>query len=85
MSVEDLILRLYAEKDNQVNLVDANPKEWWLNTRATRHICANKLAFSDLTTLENGEKLYMGNSATSEIKGEGTVFLKMMSGKNVKL
>ena len=86
----DAISQEVAELDlcavvSEVNLVDANPKEWWLDTGATRHICANKSAFSDLTTLENGEKLYMGNSATSEIKGEGTVFLKMTSGKNVKL
>ena len=27
----------------------------------------------------------MGNSATSEIKGKGTVFLKMTSGKELKL
>ncbi|XP_062086684.1 uncharacterized protein LOC133792745 [Humulus lupulus] len=86
----DAISQEVAELDlcavvSEVNLVDANPKEWWLDTGATLHICANKSAFSDLTTLENGEKLYMGNSATSEIKGEGTVFLKMTSGKNVKL
>ena len=24
---------------SEVNMVDSNPKEWWLDTRATRHIC----------------------------------------------
>ncbi|KAH7864181.1 hypothetical protein Vadar_026696 [Vaccinium darrowii] len=39
------------------------------------------------TSLEpvNGEKLFMGNSATSDIAGEGTVVLKMTSGKTLTL
>ncbi|GJX93839.1 hypothetical protein Tco_0348425 [Tanacetum coccineum] len=30
-------------------------------------------------TVDNGEKLYVGNSATADIKGEGDVILKMTS------
>ncbi|GJX53109.1 retrotransposon protein, putative, ty1-copia subclass [Tanacetum coccineum] len=38
------------------------------------------------TLLERfGEKLYMGNSATADIKGEGDVILKMTSKKELKL
>ncbi|XP_062086028.1 uncharacterized protein LOC133792122 [Humulus lupulus] len=70
---------------SELNLVDANPKEWWLDTGATRHIYVNKSNFSNLTSVENGEKNYMGNSTISEIKGQGIVYLKMMSGKSVKL
>ncbi|XP_062105607.1 uncharacterized protein LOC133817193 [Humulus lupulus] len=51
----------------------------------TRHVYVNKSAFRDLTSVENGDKIYMGNSETSEIKGQGTVYLKMTSGKSVKL
>lgn len=70
---------------SEINLIDTNPREWWLDSGATRHVCANKSAFSSLTEVENGEKVYMGNSATSDIKGHGTVYLKMTSGKIVKL
>ncbi|GJW98979.1 retrotransposon protein, putative, ty1-copia subclass, partial [Tanacetum coccineum] len=35
--------------------------------------------------VDNGEKLYMGNSATTDIKGEGDVILKMTSEKELKL
>nr|GEZ77704.1 hypothetical protein [Tanacetum cinerariifolium] len=35
--------------------------------------------------VDNGEKLYMGNSATSNIKGEGDVILMMTSEKELKL
>ncbi|XP_062104170.1 uncharacterized protein LOC133815331 [Humulus lupulus] len=70
---------------SEINLVDSNPKERWLVTGATRHVCSNKSAFSDLTSVENGDNIYMGNSETFEIKGQGTVYLKMTSGKSVKL
>ncbi|GJY01370.1 zinc finger, CCHC-type containing protein [Tanacetum coccineum] len=35
-------------------------------------------------TVDNGQKLYMGNSATADIKGEGDVILKMTSEKVLK-
>ena len=70
---------------SEVNMVDSNPKKWWLDTGATHYVCSDRTVFADLVPLETGEKLYMGNSATSEIKGQGTVFLKMTSGKEVKL
>ena len=39
----------------------------------------------NLVLLETGEKIYIGNSIPSEIKGQWTVFLKMTLGKEVKL
>ena len=70
---------------SEVNLVGSNPREWWIDTGASRHICSDKATFSSLVASDAGEKLYMGNSATSTIEGEGTVILKMTSGKNLTL
>lgn len=39
----------------------------------------------DFKTAEDGEKLFMGNSATAVIKGSGRVVLKMTSGKELTL
>ena len=58
---------------SEVNLVDSNPKEWWLDTGATRHVCSDKNVFSNLE-LHKGEKLYMGNSATSKVIGKKRSF-----------
>ncbi|KAK8271638.1 hypothetical protein V6Z12_D11G275400 [Gossypium hirsutum] len=69
---------------SEVNMIDSNLSEWWLDTGATRHICCEKDSFSKLEPCENGEKLYMGNAATSKIKGKGIVVLKMASGKELK-
>ena len=70
---------------SEVNLVGSNPKEWWINTGATRHVCSNKKMFSTFEPIETKEKVYMGNFATFEIKGQGKVVLKMTSKKELTL
>ncbi|KAL0293444.1 UNVERIFIED_CONTAM: hypothetical protein Sangu_2523800 [Sesamum angustifolium] len=67
----------------EASLVD-NPREWWIDTDATRHICSDKEMFSTYTPI-NGRKLFMGNSATSNIVGLVNVVLKMTSGKELTL
>nr|GFC26747.1 zinc finger, CCHC-type [Tanacetum cinerariifolium] len=47
--------------------------------------CVDKSMFHSFSAVDNGEKLYMGNSATADIKGEGYVILKMTSEKEFKL
>ncbi|GJX41829.1 pol polyprotein [Tanacetum coccineum] len=56
---------------SEVNLVGSNNSGWWVDTRATRHVCADKSMFHSFRAVDNGEKLYMGNSTTADIKGEG--------------
>ena len=48
-------------------------------------MCSNKKTFFTFEPIETGEKVYMGNSATSEIKGQGKVVLKMTSRKELTL
>ncbi|GJS83573.1 pol polyprotein [Tanacetum coccineum] len=62
-----------------------NNSGWWIDTGATRHVCADKSMFHSFRAVDNGQKLYMGNSATADIKGEGDVILKMTSEKELKL
>ncbi|GJR75827.1 pol polyprotein [Tanacetum coccineum] len=70
---------------SDVNLVGSNNSDWWVDTRETRHVCADKGMFHSFRAVDNGEKLYMGNSATADIKGEGDVILKMTFEKELKL
>ncbi|GJV51809.1 pol polyprotein [Tanacetum coccineum] len=70
---------------SEVNLVGSNNSGWWVDTRETRHVCADKGMFHSFRAVDNGEKLYMGNSATADIKGEGDVILKMTFEKELKL
>ena len=70
---------------SEVNLVGSNPKEWWIDTGATRHVCSDKMMFSTFEPIETGEKVFMRNSATSDIKGQGKVVLKMTYRKELTL
>ena len=69
----------------EVNLVGSNPKEWWINISVTLHVCSDKKMFSNIEPTETEEKVYMGNSATSEIKDQGKVVLKVTFGKDLTL
>ncbi|GJX64041.1 retrovirus-related pol polyprotein from transposon TNT 1-94 [Tanacetum coccineum] len=70
---------------SEVNLVGTNHGGWWIDTGATRHVCVDKSMFQSFRAVDNGQKLYMDNSATADIKGEGDVVLKMTSEKVLKL
>ena len=45
---------------SEANLVE-NPKEWWVDTGATRYICADKKMFTSNSIVDNGDQLFMGN------------------------
>ncbi|KAK9944760.1 hypothetical protein M0R45_010310 [Rubus argutus] len=69
---------------SEVNLI-SNTNEWWVDTGATRHICFDKKMFTTYEEVEQGEQLFMGNSSTSKVEGQGKVILKMTSGKEITL
>ena len=70
---------------SEVNMVGGNPKEWWYDTGATKHICSDKELFTTYTKSSKNEELFMGNSSTSKIEGHGKVVLRMTSGKELTL
>ncbi|XP_039165345.1 uncharacterized protein LOC120291714 [Eucalyptus grandis] len=74
-----------ATRANLANIV-ANVKEWVVDSGATRHICANKNAFSSYTPVGEGEEIiYLGDSRTAQVLGKGKVLLKLTSGKTLAL
>ena len=81
---------VYEFDDNLVAVVTetnmvSNVKGWWIDTGATRYICGDKNLFSEYKHMDDGEKLYMGNSSASNVEGKGNVLLKFTSGKVVTL
>ncbi|XP_019265717.1 PREDICTED: uncharacterized protein LOC109243262 [Nicotiana attenuata] len=122
MTLEDLIVRLWIEKENKAaekksrgsstimgaNIVEeastskkrkkssapknypkcnlvGNPREWWIDSGATRHVCANKELFTSYAPAGPNETVFMANSATAKIEGTCKIALKMTSGKIVTL
>ena len=55
--------------------------ESWIDTGATLYVCLDKNMFTSFEPVDNMEKLFMGNSTTFEIQGQGKVILKMTSRK----
>ncbi|KAI3728850.1 hypothetical protein L6452_17494 [Arctium lappa] len=70
---------------SEVNVIDENPREWWIDTGSIRHVCHDKSNFISYKDVNDGQKFFMGNSATTDVKGVGDVILKMTSGKELKL
>ncbi|XP_070665248.1 uncharacterized protein [Malus domestica] len=69
---------------SEVNMV-LNVSEWLLDTGATKHIYTDRNLFTEYHPAAHGEKLYMGNSASSAMEGKGKVVLKFTSGKSLTL
>ncbi|XP_070015983.1 uncharacterized protein [Nicotiana sylvestris] len=63
---------------SECNLV-GNPKEWWINSGATRHVCAVRESFATYAHVGLDETISMGNAAKAKIEGCGKIFLKMTS------
>ncbi|GJR62749.1 retrovirus-related pol polyprotein from transposon TNT 1-94 [Tanacetum coccineum] len=76
MSVEDLVTTVTSQV---TVLLIARCRS------SNNSVCADKSMFHSFRVVDNGEKLYMGNSETADIKGEGDVILKTTSEKELKL
>jgi hypothetical protein len=58
--------------------------EWWADTSANIHVCADISLFSSYRCKRTGA-LLMGNESHARVLGVGTVILKFTSGKTVLL
>ena len=83
--VEDVSDMNLSPVVSEVNFIGSNTKELWVDTGATRHVCLDKKMFSSYQTIDIGEQLFMGNSSSSKVEGQGKVVLKMTSGKELTL
>ncbi|PHT29367.1 hypothetical protein CQW23_31044 [Capsicum baccatum] len=68
----------------ECNMV-GNPRAWWMDSGATRYVCASKEFFSTYAPAQAEETIYMANSATAKVEEIGKVCLKMTSRKVLTL
>ena len=45
---------------SKVNLMGSNPKEWWIDTDATHHVCLDKKMFSTFEPIKTRERCSWG-------------------------
>ena len=70
---------------SQGNMV-TNFKNWVVDSGATRHICANRDAFTSYTPVGDDENVvYLGDSHTAQVLGKGKVMPKLTSRKTMAL
>ncbi|XP_055822156.1 uncharacterized protein LOC129890680 [Solanum dulcamara] len=69
---------------SEYNLV-GNPRKWWIDFDATRHVCANKELFASYEPTQDDDTIYMANLTTAKVEGTCKVLLKMTFGKVVTL
>ncbi|GJZ83259.1 zinc finger, CCHC-type containing protein [Tanacetum coccineum] len=58
---------------------------WWVDSRATVHVCKDRCWFKTYDSLNDGSILHMGNESTAMVHGRGCVDLTFSSGKIVSL
>ena len=54
---------------SKVNMVGSNPREWWIDVGATRHVRSDREMFTTFEPIIDGGMLFIRNSATSAIQG----------------
>jgi hypothetical protein len=78
---DDIIVAVVS----QVN-IETNMNKWVVDSGATRHICANRDAFTSYTSVGDEEKfVYLSDSKTATVLGKGKILLKLTSGKTLAL
>nr|GEZ45912.1 zinc finger, CCHC-type [Tanacetum cinerariifolium] len=64
---------------------DNKPKDddvaWWVDSKATMHVCRDRYWFKIYKSLNDESILHMGNESTALVHGRGCVDLKFSSGK----
>jgi transposase InsO family protein len=65
-------------------LLVCHPPEWWIDTGANIHLCADISMFSSYQ-VARASSVLMGNGSRAFVQGVGTVNLKFTSGKTVQL
>ena len=83
--LDDVSYKNLSAVVSEVNFIGSNTKEWWVDTGATHHVCLDKKVFSSYHNIDSGEQLFMGNSSSSKVEGQGKVILKMTSSKELTL
>ncbi|GJX95950.1 zinc finger, CCHC-type containing protein [Tanacetum coccineum] len=70
-------------QDQDQNLVDAIA--WWIDSRATTHVCKDRCWFKTYEPVEDGFVLYMGDDHSAPVHGKGSVALEFSFGKTITL
>lgn len=69
---------------SKCNMV-GNPREWWMNFDALRHVFASKTLFVSYAPTQSDKKIFKSDSAIGKIEGTCKIFFKMTPNKVLTL
>ncbi|GJV07543.1 zinc finger, CCHC-type containing protein [Tanacetum coccineum] len=75
----------YVTYVSEAYYVQDDDVAWWVDSRATVHVCKDICWFKTYESLNDGSILHMGNESTALVHGRGCVDLRFSSGKIVSL
>ena len=83
--IEDIVAMIsgiHIDMITEVHMVViANPFDWWFDSGVTVHVCNNKEQFRTYDEFFIEQQVLMGNHNKAKIVGNGTIDVKMSSGK----
>ncbi|GKC72484.1 zinc finger, CCHC-type containing protein, partial [Tanacetum coccineum] len=82
-TMQMLVVRERGLRTNPKTKVDAIA--WWIDSRATTHVCKDCYWFKTYEPVEDGFVLYMGDDHFAPIHGKESVALEFSSGKTITL
>ena len=68
----------------EINILDGLGG-WWIDSRATRHVCHDKAWFKTYSIFEDKKKILLGDSHTTDVLGIGKVPLQFTLGRELVL
>ncbi|GJV41102.1 zinc finger, CCHC-type containing protein [Tanacetum coccineum] len=75
----------YVTYISEAYFVQDDDVAWWVDLRATVHVCKYRCWFKTYESLNGGSILHMGNESTTLVHGHGCVDFKFSFGKIVSL
>jgi hypothetical protein len=68
----------------EINILDGLGG-WWIDSKATRHVCHDKAWFKTYSIFEDKKKILLGDSHTTDVLGIGEVPLQFTLGRELVL
>ncbi|GJS42649.1 zinc finger, CCHC-type containing protein [Tanacetum coccineum] len=79
------MVQAHGSVNGSFNSLKDNDVAWWVDSRATVHVCKDRCWFKTYESLNDGSILHIGNQSTTLVHGRGCVDLRFSSGKIVFL
>ncbi|GJW23717.1 zinc finger, CCHC-type containing protein [Tanacetum coccineum] len=75
----------YVTYVSEAYFVQDDDVAWWVDSRATVHVCKDRCWFKTYESLNDGSIIHMGKESTALVNGRGCIDLRFSSGNIVSL